>query len=461
MGLARTSILASLVWLSACGGGGTVPAAVPAAPAPSNVPPSQAGWRITVYYTPVVKFYSGTLQAITGCSNLQCTVKNVALGSFPSDFVRVVQTEGTGKVADNRYLNWSGATGFWIDVVPRDAQGHALMPYRSAAADPSVPFGTTFTLQTCGADTVDHTPTASAVCGQLQWQTWMVTDRFEVGAVGQHMDLYIGEQTSTNFLANPSVIDASGASLAITAPSTNAIWKPSPADTLQWILGAALDTSAAASVYDVDGFETNASDIARLHSMRRHAICYINAGAYENWRPDSATFPSQVIGNAYAGWPGESWLDIRRIDLLGPIMQARIDMCKSKGFDAIEPDNIEGYANATGFPLTAADQIVFNSWLASLAHERGLSIALKNDADQIGELQPLYDFALSEDCWNQGWCAQLAPFHSAGEAVFNAEYTDVTAPAAFLGSYCPQARVAGFDAIFKRRQLDAWLQTCP
>ena len=44
-------------------------------------------------------------------------------------------------------------------------------------------------------------------------------------------------------------------------------------------------------------------------------------------------------------------MDIRRIDLLAPVMDARLDQCASKGFDGIEPDNIDGYTNDTGFPL--------------------------------------------------------------------------------------------------------------
>jgi len=78
-----------------------------------------------------------------------------------------------------------------------------------------------------------------------------------------------------------------------------------------------------------------------------------------------------VLGNDYEGWAGEKWLDIRQISTLAPIMRARLDLCKQKGFDAVEPDNIDGYTNATGFPLTAQDQLDYNIWLANEAHARG------------------------------------------------------------------------------------------
>ena len=59
-----------------------------------------------------------------------------------------------------------------------------------------------------------------------------------------------------------------------------------------------------------------------------------------------------MIGNDYVGWPGEKWLDIRAIESLAPLLRARLDLCAAKGFDGIEPDNIEVHDNDSGFPLT-------------------------------------------------------------------------------------------------------------
>ena len=97
------------------------------------------------------------------------------------------------------------------------------------------------------------------------------------------------------------------------------------------------------------------------------------------------SFPSSVLGSSN-GWPGEKWLDIRQISALAPIMTARMQMCVQKGFDALEPDNIDGYANSTGFPLTAQDQLAYNQWIANTAHSLGLSVGLKNDVDQTAQL---------------------------------------------------------------------------
>jgi hypothetical protein len=242
-----------------------------------------------------------------------------------------------------------------------------------------------------------------------------------------------------------------------TAPS--GWWKPPLDTTWQWQLsGQEIDTSFDAGVYDIDLFDSGAELVASLHLQGRRAVCYLSAGSWEDWRPDAAGFPKEILGKDYEGWSGEKWLDIRRIDRLAPILRARLDLCKAKGFDAVEPDNVDGYQNETGFPLTAGDQLTFNRWLAHEAHARGLAIALKNDADQIPELLADFDFALTEDCFDQGWCELTLPFLQNGKPVLDAEYTD---SGISPGGFCPRAKALGIRAILKHRSLDAWRQACP
>ena len=86
----------------------------------------------------------------------------------------------------------------------------------------------------------------------------------------------------------------------------------------------------------------------------------MDMGGWEAWRPDADLFPADLLGEPLDDWEGERWLDIREIDALAPVLLARMDMCAEKGFDALEPDNIDGYLNDTGFPLTYQDQHSFN-----------------------------------------------------------------------------------------------------
>ena len=113
-------------------------------------------------------------------------------------------------------------------------------------------------------------------------------------------------------------------------------------------------------MYDIDLFNNDAATVSALHEDGRIVICYMNAGGWENWRSDAAKFPEEIIGKNLDGWEGERWLDIRRLDVLAPIMEDQMIACKNKGFDGIEPDNVDGYLNDTGFDLTATDQLEFN-----------------------------------------------------------------------------------------------------
>ena len=231
-------------------------------------------------------------------------------------------------------------------------------------------------------------------------------------------------------------------------------WVPKPETTWQWQLSGRIDQSVKAELYDIDLFDTSAATVAGLHRLRRHVVCYLDAGTYEPGRPDAASFPAAVLGADVEGWPGERWLDVRRLDVLGPILKRRLDLCRRKGFDGVEPDNVDAYANDSGFPLSGADQLRFNRFVAAAAHARGLSVGLKNDLDQVRALQPHFDWALSEQCFQYRECDSLKPFARAGKAVLIAEYQ--LPPRAF----CAQARAAGYVAIRKRLTLGAWRQTC-
>jgi hypothetical protein len=230
----------------------------------------------------------------------------------------------------------------------------------------------------------------------------------------------------------------------------------------QWQLAdLPVDDPVEAIFYDIDLFEADAGLVTELQSRGSLVICYLSAGSWEDWRPDADQFPKEVLGDRYTGWPGERWLDIRRLDLIGPIMEARLDLCREKGFDGVEPDNIDGYTNRTGFPLTYQDQLLYNLWLADQAHLRGLSIGLKNDPEQAAELEPYFDWALTEDCFAEGWCSEMEPFTAAGKPVYAAEYNDRLTLDEFRDRICPQAEELGFNLILKNRELDAWKGQCP
>jgi hypothetical protein len=235
-------------------------------------------------------------------------------------------------------------------------------------------------------------------------------------------------------------------------------WTPQPGSTWDLQFEGAVSADKAVAVLDLDLFDTPASLVAALRARGVRTICYLSAGTIEDWRPDADALPDAVVGNDYAEWPGERWLDIRRIDAIGPVMEQRLDLCRDKGFDGADPDNVDGWQQNSGFALTRADQIAYALWFAAAAHARGLAVGLKNAPELAPDLVDSFNWALTEDCFDQGWCAEMVPFIAAGKAVFALEYTDTDVdPEAF----CAEAARVGLSGIVKRRVLDGWTHPCP
>jgi hypothetical protein len=232
-------------------------------------------------------------------------------------------------------------------------------------------------------------------------------------------------------------------------------WHPAMRTSWQWQLSRPpkADVLLDVRMYDVDGFDARATLVTRMHRRGIKVVCYISAGSWEDWRPDAGSFPSAVLGKSN-GWLGERWLDIRALAELRPIMRARLDMCARKGFDAVEFDNVDGYQNKTGFPLTGADQLAYNVFLANAAHRRHLSAFLKNDLGQVRRLLPYFDAELNEQCFQYSECGRLMPFIDAGKPVFNVEYRLAAS------AFCPTANARNFNSLKKKLALDAWRVPC-
>lgn len=174
-------------------------------------------------------------------------------------------------------------------------------------------------------------------------------------------------------------------------------------------------------LYGADGRTPNRAGVEAIHHTGGYAICYVDAGTWESWRPDSRSFPQRRLGRPN-GWPGERWLDIRRPKVLLNLMARRLTLCKEAGFNAVEFDNVDAYANSTGFPITSAEQISYDRALARLAADVGLAAGLKNDPGQVRTLEPLFAFAVDEQCIQFHFCTALAPFIAAHKPVYDVEY---------------------------------------
>jgi hypothetical protein len=234
-----------------------------------------------------------------------------------------------------------------------------------------------------------------------------------------------------------------------------ACWDPGPTtDPWQWQLQGGIDLSVPAPVYDID-MDNPESVVEAIHAQGDRAICYFSVGSYEPFRDDADRFPRRVLGRRLARFENERWLDIRKLDVLRPIMEDRFDVCAEKGFDAVEPDLVDGYQNRTGFPITRRDQLRYDAWIANAVHERGMAVGLKNNLGQARRLLPYFDFAVNEQCFQYRECDALDPFIAAGKPVFGAEYR---LP---LSRFCERSIAHGFSTIRKRFSLRAFRRTCP
>ena len=214
-------------------------------------------------------------------------------------------------------------------------------------------------------------------------------------------------------------------------------WVPPKSLTWYWQIQGTVNNSEPVAAYDIDGFENTAAEVSTLHGKGIHVICYIDVGTWEEWRSDESEFPASVIGDSN-GWPGEKYLNIADTSVLEPIMTKRFEMCKEKGFDAVEPDNIEDYAEqGTGFTITAAEQLTYDEWIATEAHSLGMAVLQKNDGEQTSSLESHFDGALTEQCNQYSECESFDAYLTAGKPVLNAEYELATS------AFCSADNTAG------------------
>jgi hypothetical protein len=220
-------------------------------------------------------------------------------------------------------------------------------------------------------------------------------------------------------------------------------------------LSGKVDRSVDAQVFDIDLLTNSRAVVRDLKRRHRRVLCYFSAGTNESFRSADQQYPPSTRGEPLADYPDEQWLDIRRIGELKPLIERRLDRCKRNGYAGADFDNVDGYANESGFPLTAADQLEFNRYLAGAAHARGLAAGLKNDLGQVPKLARSFDFAVNEQCFQYHECGVLErQFVRRGKPVFHVEYK--LKPRQF----CARARKLRFSSLYKKLALGSYRRPC-
>ena len=265
---------------------------------------------------------------------------------------------------------------------------------------------------------------------------------------------------ATTSLSNllPSVLSAVLSTGTAAAPATDPAvtsgdwYRPAVDVNAQVQLQGTPNISYDVALYVLDLFDTDSAVIDALHADGRKMICYFSAGTFENWRDDAGRFTAADKGRRLGNWPGERWLDVRSQNVRA-IMADRLDLAVQRGCDGVDPDNVDGYSNRTGLPLTYQDQIDYNTWLAEQAHQRGLAISLKNDLGQIDDLVAHFDFAINESCHEWDECELLMPFIEAGKPVVHINYLYADDPIG-RAELCLYTRGLGFNTLTLPQMLD-------
>lgn len=193
-------------------------------------------------------------------------------------------------------------------------------------------------------------------------------------------------------------------------------------------VGADWDYQIGGAYPPPKGVEIVARDRADDPASGLYNVCYVNAFQTQ---PDEK-WPSRLLLHDAKGevvgdpeWDGESVLDITtaaKREEAAERVGAWFESCADKGFDAVEPDNLDTF---TRWPdlLTADQATAYASLLSKRAHELGLAIAQKNTGPLAARRAKTgLDFAVVEECGRYDECGEFAKPYQ--DRVVVVEYED-------------------------------------
>jgi hypothetical protein len=206
------------------------------------------------------------------------------------------------------------------------------------------------------------------------------------------------------------------AAASVVAPPVNA--------TFDYQIGGAYPPRAGVRIVDRDRTVTPAKGY--------YNVCYVNGFQTQSaeakwWRAHHDDLLLRDAKGAYVvdGEWHEQLLDTStaaKRAALAEIVGGWIDGCAAKGYDAVEPDNLDSYSRSKK-RLTLSDNKAFARLLIARAHAAGLAIAQKNTAELRSEGPKLgFDFAIAEECQVYDECGVYTkPYKN---RVFEVEYPD-------------------------------------
>lgn len=197
-------------------------------------------------------------------------------------------------------------------------------------------------------------------------------------------------------------------------------------------LGAKWDYEIGGACAPPAGVRIVSRDSSASPAPGLYNICYLNAfqaqpdatGWWQSNHPDLLLKTSSGAPVIDQNW-NEQLLDVStdaKRTAIAQIVGGWMASCAAKGFQAVEPDNLDSYSRSQGL-LTADDDIALATELARLAHAKGLAIGQKNTTDFLPKAHQIgFDFAVSEQCGKYGECGGYAGTYA--NHVVDVEYDD-------------------------------------
>ena len=257
-------------------------------------------------------------------------------------------------------------------------------PTTTTSAMPTTTTSTSTTTTSSTTTTTTLSPTTTSITtlpnslywvppsGTLEWD-WEIDHPLCNGKEGQTPLQTAATIAAT--AANPSSNSSCAADMGITSGSAPV---------------AAVDGASAPStdptVFDIDGFDNTGTDNADESSSLSSSDSPVVAELHALWRPrdllhrrgnsrELASGLQRVSGRSVGRQQrlaGEKWLNTNPngpdYTTLQRIMTARFEMCRNNGFDAVEPDNLDGSENDTGFAITTSEGDEYAERLANEIH---------------------------------------------------------------------------------------------
>jgi hypothetical protein len=164
-----------------------------------------------------------------------------------------------------------------------------------------------------------------------------------------------------------------------------------------------------------------------------YTMCYVNAYQSQPEEEDwwKRNHDDLLLRNNGRYVIDENWNEIvfdisteAKRTRLAAIVVTWMKVCARKGFQAVEPDNLDSWTRSEG-RLTPADAVAYGRRLADGAHALGMAIGQKNTPElgRTGRDVIGFDFALAEECADFDECQEYIDVY--GGRVFVIEYDDV------------------------------------